>query len=141
MVRKSQCNRYFILFGVIFQLYLISHHKLFDTDKPMKDGTHKEAFSVIMNSDSIELNPLDTINDVPKIPSEKRKKGIQKPRHISRSRNDRMTPIFPGREQRDDSYQMRQTGEQQINIPPRSPSRKNSHRIETVRFCFALAAF
>jgi hypothetical protein len=107
----------------------------------MKDGTHKEAFSVIMNSDSIELNPLDTINDGPKIPYEKKKKGIQKPRHRSRSRGDRMTPIFPGREQRDDSYQMRQARAQQMNIPPRSPSRKNSHRIETVRFRFTLAAF
>jgi hypothetical protein len=110
----------------------------------VKDGTHKEAFSVIMNSDSIELNPLDTKNNDAKIPYEKYKKGIQKPRHRSRSRNDRMTPIFPGREQRDDSYQMRQTGAQHtqnVNIPPRSPSRKSSHRIETVRFHFLSCLF
>eukprot|EP00557_Chaetoceros_sp_GSL56_P003997 CAMPEP_0176503466 /NCGR_PEP_ID=MMETSP0200_2-20121128/15377_1 /TAXON_ID=947934 /ORGANISM="Chaetoceros sp., Strain GSL56" /LENGTH=333 /DNA_ID=CAMNT_0017902757 /DNA_START=36 /DNA_END=1037 /DNA_ORIENTATION=- len=63
----------------------------------------------------------------------KKGKEIQKPPLRSRSRGDRMTPIYSGQEQRDDSHQIRQNGAQHThnaNFPPRSPSRMSSHRQE-----------
>ena len=89
----------------------------------------------------MELNPLDMNHTRSRISNEKVTKGIQKPHQRSRSRSLKKTPIFPGREQRDDIYPAKQSAalhSPDMNIPPRSPSRKSSNPVKEVRkksFC------
>jgi len=104
----------------------------FKDDTPVKDGTQKEAHSVIMRSDSMELNPLvDEDRQVSKPFQGKSRKGLTSSRQ--RSRNDKKSPkpSFEGSREEINPYQRNnsRTSNRVLSKsgynPPLSPSRRS----------------
>jgi hypothetical protein len=83
-------------------------------DKPVKDGTHKEAHSVIIAVDSMELNPLDDDDGViPKHFNGKAKIGMV-PLH-QRRKSTKKAPMRSQNEERDEINQYQRSSSKTRN--------------------------